>query len=331
MTLFTVLLAGWALLQKMYAAECTSDVVLGVSFDLRSLIQGDAATRAVGCFASLLPFRCTFEDMLDVSSLLKSINRQRVDAIRHANVSTQELIDAIKPRRTSATSNPIFNTVFSYVKLPENDHSMRELAYSESAFDLWLGLAEIDGAVLGHMMFDKSVIATGHAQIMVQDLIQIYELLGTQPQIDLEFATSAIRGDGFGQSSSDCDLSLAPLSPDRIIHPWNMLCAAASDSSRVPAFIDGDTCITYTEMKIMSQSIASFFEVNNVGAGDRVAVMQRNSTSVFALHFAAAAIGATIVNLNTALVEDELAYILNDCGPCCVFADSEVSNVVRYI
>jgi long-chain acyl-CoA synthetase len=68
-------------------------------------------------------------------------------------------------------------------------------------------------------------------------------------------------------------------------------------------------------------------DATGVGAGDRVALLSFNRPEWLAIYCACLARGATLVPLNPALSESEVAFILEDCSPALVFVDDK--NVSR--
>jgi long-chain acyl-CoA synthetase len=70
---------------------------------------------------------------------------------------------------------------------------------------------------------------------------------------------------------------------------------------------------TWAEQLERSGRVANALRRDGVGAGDRIAFLDRNSLAYFDLLFAGALIGAVNVAVNWRLAADEVAAVLNDC------------------
>jgi len=84
---------------------------------------------------------------------------------------------------------------------------------------------------------------------------------------------------------------------------------------------------TYAEFNDRSARLAGYLrEVWGVQAGDRVAILAKNSTDYFEVEFACIKLGALMLPLNWRLAEPELLFILNDAGPKGLIYDAEFAG-----
>ena len=81
-----------------------------------------------------------------------------------------------------------------------------------------------------------------------------------------------------------------------------------------PAIRCGDVTWTYREFDRLCNRLAHGLMAEGIGAGDRFAVLSRNSHAFAALRFALARIGAVLVPINFMLNADEVAFILRSSG-----------------
>ncbi|MEO3822786.1 long-chain-fatty-acid--CoA ligase [Actinomadura sp. B10D3] len=86
---------------------------------------------------------------------------------------------------------------------------------------------------------------------------------------------------------------------------------ALANPDRV-AYIAGDTEITYGDFDRRVDRVAAALAAAGVGAGDRVAILDKNSLEYAEQLFGAARIGAVQVPVNYRLAPDEVAYIVNN-------------------
>ncbi len=86
---------------------------------------------------------------------------------------------------------------------------------------------------------------------------------------------------------------------------------AATIGDRV-AFTFEDRELTYGELDTISSQVAQGLLAEGVQAGDRVAVLDKNTLELFELMFGAAKIGAVLCPVNWRLAPPEVAHIVND-------------------
>ena len=96
-------------------------------------------------------------------------------------------------------------------------------------------------------------------------------------------------------------------------------------AARLPhksAIACGSTAWTWREFDAIVGRLAAGLHAQEIGVGDRVAVLARNSHAFAALRFALARIGAVLVPVNFMLNADEAAYILRHAGAKLLAVDS---------
>jgi acyl-CoA synthetase (AMP-forming)/AMP-acid ligase II len=116
---------------------------------------------------------------------------------------------------------------------------------------------------------------------------------------------------------------MAAYLPYRSLDAWNILSFAATSYPHKLAIVDGSHTATYSQLHRHCITLAAHLHSLGISTGSRLAILHRNTAEVIALHFAAAALRAVIVNLNTALAPRELAYILADSAAEVVVASPD--------
>jgi fatty-acyl-CoA synthase len=96
-----------------------------------------------------------------------------------------------------------------------------------------------------------------------------------------------------------------------------------------PAILCGSTAWTWREFDALVSRLAAGLHAEGVAAGDRVAVLARNSHGFAALRFALARLGAVLVPVNFMLNADEAAYILRHAGARLLAVDSGLAALGR--
>ena len=102
---------------------------------------------------------------------------------------------------------------------------------------------------------------------------------------------------------------------------------AAADPDRVFAQFPGRS-ITFSELDIMSSALAEWLLSSEVGSGDHVALMMRNSPTSLALLFAIAKARAVWVPINVAARGASLSYIVGHAKPKLIVADDDVISLL---
>ncbi len=86
--------------------------------------------------------------------------------------------------------------------------------------------------------------------------------------------------------------------------------------------------LTYPEMNIRTNRVASALNGDGVRPGDRVATLLMNGPEFVELFFGTAKLGGVIVALNWRLVADELSFILSNSGATTMVFDTAFNEVV---
>lgn len=94
---------------------------------------------------------------------------------------------------------------------------------------------------------------------------------------------------------------------------YDLLAKNLPDRHDAPAVIVADKQVTYGELAGRCESLAAWLAANGVKRGDRVGIHLRKSVEEVVATFAAARMGAVVVNVNYQWTARQLQYILQDC------------------
>src|SRR5690349_5916571 len=86
---------------------------------------------------------------------------------------------------------------------------------------------------------------------------------------------------------------------------------AAATPDALAYVLDGRT-LTFAELDDRSSRVAQALAAAGVGAGDRVAILDKNCLEYFEVLFGAAKLNAVLVAVNWRLAPPEAAFIVND-------------------
>ncbi|DBA84018.1 TPA: hypothetical protein ACH3X1_006502 [Trebouxia sp. C0004] len=116
-----------------------------------------------------------------------------------------------------------------------------------------------------------------------------------------------------------------------LIDAWDILKLAAKHYQDSIAYVDPveQSSLTYGQLLRKSTKLAAWLQGQGVGRGDRVAVMLHNSIEIVQIHFAAAALHAIVVNVNTHWVDREINLVLQDSSPRVVLLHPQYLDSVK--
>ena len=95
------------------------------------------------------------------------------------------------------------------------------------------------------------------------------------------------------------------------------------------AVVDGERRLTWAELRERSRRLAVALQEAGIEKGDRVAYLALNTTELLEAHFGVPAAGAVLVAINTRLLADEVAYILDHSGARLLVVDPSLAHLVE--
>ena len=110
-----------------------------------------------------------------------------------------------------------------------------------------------------------------------------------------------------------------------------MLRTWATETPDAPMLTEGTTTLTWSEVYGRAKRVAHGLGRAGVGAGDRVAFLDRNGPDYFEVFFGCALLGAVSVAVNWRLAPAEMAAIIEDAGAKVVFYGADYSAAVKEI
>ena len=109
---------------------------------------------------------------------------------------------------------------------------------------------------------------------------------------------------------------------------WTILAQAGSEFSERTAVIEGDSCWDYAQFGARVRARAAHWQALGLRRGERVAILDWNTSAFLESYFAAAGAGAILCPLNHRLAARELSAILEDCGARCLVTARSFAELV---
>lgn len=123
--------------------------------------------------------------------------------------------------------------------------------------------------------------------------------------------------------------SVGPVAPGGARTIAEMVDARAESSGDVPLLECEGEIVTYAQMSERSARLAGSLRGLGLAAGDRVAMLSANSTSVIEMYLACARLGIIVVPLNIFLRGDFLRFQIEDSGAVAALVDPPGLSAVR--
>ncbi|MCU1323499.1 MAG: hypothetical protein JWM43_3148 [Acidobacteriaceae bacterium] len=144
LTIFTLLLAGWAILLSLFSGQ--EDIVIGTPASNRTKLEYESV---IGLFANTLPLRLAVRPDQGISAFLAHVRQVTLFAQHNQDLPFAEIIDAVKPQR-DITYHPMFQVMFAWQNAPREDVRLPGMSVSQlpgsdpgvSRFDFLLSLKE---------------------------------------------------------------------------------------------------------------------------------------------------------------------------------------------
>lgn len=109
---------------------------------------------------------------------------------------------------------------------------------------------------------------------------------------------------------------------------YDFICRNAAVYPDNDCIVFNDRRLTHGQFRKKCDSLAAGLIGEGIREGDRIAVVAHNSDEFVILYGAAAKIGAIVVPVNWRFTRDEMAYVLRDASPSCVFAGPDYRQAV---
>ncbi len=330
-TLFTVLMAGWAVVLQRLSRQ--DDVVIGIPAAGRP--QAELAP-LVGFFVNTLPIRVRLSAEDSFATAVATVRDSLIGAQAHAQVPFEQVVDAIRPERSLAHT-PLFQAMFSW-----QDESWRELdmggvelgmlepEHTAAKFDITLSLSEDKGRITGGIEYATALFEHDTILRHAGYLVRILRAMVENPE------RRAAEADMLGAGERARllqDFNRSPAGGERLGEPmplplrrFEAQVAATPGAIAVEA---GACTLDYAALDLRARAIARALHARGVQAGTLVAICLPRSFDLLASLLATWKLGAAYVPLDPAAPADRLRYQVEDSAPVAmiVAADADASAV----
>jgi amino acid adenylation domain-containing protein/natural product biosynthesis luciferase-like monooxygenase protein len=317
-TLYTTVLAGWAILLARLSGQ--PEVVIGTPAANRG--RGELAG-LIGFFVNTLALRIATGERT-VEGLIAHVAEQALAAQDHQDLPFEQVVELLRPARSLAYS-PVFQAMFSWTNLPAPTQTwpglavapMSGLPYQPAKLDLSLALEDTGEVIAGGLEYAARLFERGTVERFADELRTVLAAMA---------ADDGARVD---------QLAVLPAAERaRLLVEWNATAAAAPDAdihaliaaqaTRTPdaiALVQGDAALTYATLDAAANQLAHHLRALGVGPDTRVAVCASRTPQLVVALLAVLKAGAAYVPMDPTYPAERLAYMLADSAPTALIAD----------
>ncbi|MET8872032.1 amino acid adenylation domain-containing protein [Nocardia sp. NPDC004604] len=302
----------------------TPDIAIGTPVAGRGAAELDDV---VGMFVNTLVLRTEIPAAEPFTELLGRVRRIDLDALAHADVSFERLVELLEPTR-SAARHPLIQTMLVYqnlapveLALPDLRGEALELDQRSIRFDLSITVAETDSSGLGIRiayatdLFDRATVGQ-----LAERWLRVLHTVVADPAVpvgDIELLAPAERRDLLARRTRTAQ---AP----RVLA--DLLADAVAANPAGVAVVDGTATLTYAELDAHSNRLARAL----IGAGAcseaLVAVALRRSLESVLAVWAVAKTGAAFVPVDPGYPAERIEQIIADSGVALGITSSAIGQ-----
>jgi amino acid adenylation domain-containing protein len=324
-TLFMTLLAGWATVLGRLAGQ--RDVVIGTPTANRGRHEIEGL---VGFFVNTLALRVDLSGSPQVGEVLARARAAVVAAQHHQDIPFEQVVELVQPGRSMA-HGPLFQVLFAWQNTPRETLELPGLTLgsldAEPTFtaklDLALTLEEVDGRILGGMVYPTALFDAGTVdrhlsylrtvlQAMVADERRAVECLPMLPAAERHDVV-----EGWNATAADFPAHLT-------VH--EMFEAQARRTPHAPAVVQEGVTLTYAELNAHANRLAHHLRSLGVGPDTRVAVCMERSPQMLVGLMAVLKAGGAYVPMDPAYPLERLRYMLEDAAPAVVLSHGDLAR-----
>lgn len=320
-SLYTVLLAGWAVVVGRLAGQ--NDVVIGVPTANRRRREFDDV---IGYFVNVVALRVNLSDALSTATLWRQTYATLRDALAHSELPFERVVERLSPPR-SLSHHPIFQTsvaqipsVDDLLELPDVDVTPIDVPDTSAVVDLALKIADKGEQVVGHLdyataLFDEQTIRRygRYLENVLRQFVAdpgqriVYiSLLGAEEQ-----RQQIARGRGQGWTT-----------PDRnpIIERFATHVRQRADQ---PAVVAGDRQLSFLELDRYANGVAHALAEHGAGPGHIVGIYADRSVQLLIGILGVLKSGAAYLPLDIAQPQERLSAMVADATPVVILSGAD--------
>jgi natural product biosynthesis luciferase-like monooxygenase protein len=319
-TLFTVLLAAFAVLLRAHVGE--DEVVVGTPVSGR---ERPELAGLIGFFTNTLVLRCDLAARPTFRQLVRRLWAEVKGALAHQDLPFEKLVEELHPNRDLA-QNPLFQVLFSYryeeegAGLRLDDCQVRQVLgdTGTARFDLTLSLARTPAGVTGRLEYSTDLFEAATAERITARYASVVTAAAQAPDRPVteltvlpavELATLA-----------DWQVGDRAEIADALVH--QLVAERVDATPDAVALVAADATLTYRELDRRAERFARQLRRLGVVPDEPVGVHLGRTSQLMVALLGILKAGAAYLPLDPSYPRDRLAFMVGDAGVRLVVADA---------
>ncbi|MEZ0492088.1 amino acid adenylation domain-containing protein [Kineococcus sp. TBRC 1896] len=287
------------------------DVPLGTTVTQR---EDEDEPRAVGYRVNTLVVRCDLTDHPTFSAVLHRVRRAVLDAVQHAAVPFERVVELLDPPRSPARA-PLFQTLVSHEVLPAEPPRLGDLETAvvtpevdTSRFDTAWWLVDGPGGSAIRLVVDADLFEAPTARFLLDAVLRLLTQAVAEPERGVHEHALA----GTAQRTDP---------PRRPELPAGVAVDFATQVARIPdaeALVADGVSLSYAELGARVDALAARLVAAGAGPERLVAVGVPRGADLVVSLLAVLRVGAAYLPLDVDHPRDRLEQVLTDARPLCL-------------
>ncbi|MBX2876157.1 MAG: amino acid adenylation domain-containing protein [Saprospiraceae bacterium] len=323
-TLFIFLLTAFKVLLSKYSGQ--KDIVIGTPFSNRDQLS---LQELIGFFNDTLVLRSDLENDPSFRTLLGQVQQTVLEAFSHKNVPFELLVRELSPERAS-TSNPLFQVMFLFHKVPTTPSMGADLELVHQPFDL--GVAKFDltlyiseeesglSAIFEYAtdLFEEETIVRmqEHFRTLLEGIVKAPNTkIGALPILTEREEYQLL--EEWNQTEQEVQLEGTIL---------DLFQQQVSLQAEQLATVFGEAELSYKDLQTKAQSIASWLVEEGLQAGEVVGLHTARSLDMIIGIMGILQAGGAYLPIDPEYPADRVSFMIADTGVRWVLSQAAISG-----
>ncbi|BCL81641.1 hypothetical protein ccbrp13_41060 [Ktedonobacteria bacterium brp13] len=325
-TLFMTLLAAFQVLLMRSSGQ--QDIVVGTPIANRTRPEVE---NLIGFFANTLALRSDLSGNPSFRHLLAQVRDMAMQAYAHQDLPFEKVVESLQIER-SLSANPLFQVMFAYQKMEEQEVQRGELSYqlievaaTSSKFDIFFEVQETEQGFTSLAVYNTDLYDTATIE---RFLIHWQELLqGIVANADQSIETLPL---------------LSQAEREQLLITWNQTAVDATEARSLHQMVEDQVerspreiavsfeqrTMSYQELNQRANQLARHLDSLGIGPDVLVGVCMERSLELVVAILAILKAGGAYVPLDPGYPADRLAYMIEDAQISLVLTQNHVRQVI---
>ncbi|AUJ12657.1 hypothetical protein BVV20_11310 [Xanthomonas oryzae pv. oryzae] len=311
-SLFSVLLAAWALLLSRLSGE--QDLVIGTAVVGRTRSEIEPL---IGLFVNTVALRFQVPPHGTLRDWLQQVRDVVLSAQDHQDLPFERVVELLQPPRALGHT-PIYQVMFALdtmqqgqsLALPGLEVAPLCTGQDSIEFDLSVSMQQHGEALSGRLGYATALFDSESMQRHVAQFLQLLQAIGTDANPRLA-RLSWLPQEQREQLLHDFNATAAPLTP--AVPLCQALLAQVQRTPQATAVIDGELGLSYAQLWSRATCLADHLQQQGLQPGQPVALLLPRSASLVVTQLAVLRCGACYVPMDPEQPAERLGQLLRAC------------------